>query len=444
MRERRQICGGGTSALVALLLLSACSHLPDWMTGAPPEVIRAAGERTDVLAAEQGLKSAPAAQEVLVDVPDQANLEQWRSPNEAMLTAHVGLTGVTKEQSATVGEGNNFVRSVVSPPIVAGGMVFAMDAAGIVSAHSEADISEVKWTNGTGRPKGVSDVLGGGLAYAEGVVYATNGSGNLRALDATTGAPKWSIRVGAPVRGAPAVEGTTVVVVTADNQTLAYDTTNGQPRWEHRGIQETAGYFSITSPVISEGIVIASYSSGELFAIRLESGSVLWSDTLAGGDRTKAAAIFNGIDTNPIVQDGVVLSTSASGEMQASVLLNGRPLWQQRIGAHATPWSAGNVLYVLSDTNDLAALLKRDGSVRWVSPVAEKPAKGNSVPLYGPILSANAVLVVDGNGVLSSFKPTSGERIGTYELAEGIVTAPVIANGAMYLLTRDGTLQKYY
>ena len=43
-----------------------------------------------------------------------------------------------------------------------------------------------------------------------------------------------------------------------------------------------------------------------------------------------------------------------------------------------------------------------------------------------------------------SRNPTTGERIDSYELTSGIVTAPIIANGAMYVLTKSGKLHKYY
>lgn len=434
--------------LLACLALTACGDIPDWLDGAPTAIKRAPGERVDLLSNEQGLTPDEAVKDVAVNVPDQANLKEWRNLNEAMLTAHIGLTGVTHEQSASIGDSNSFARNVVSPPVVAGGIVFAMDAAGVVSAHNEDNIDEVKWTDATGRNNHVSDALGGGLAVDGDILYITTGTGNVRALETASGKVKWSISAGAPVRGAPAVTGDWVVVLTADNQTLAYDSATGQPRWEHRGIRETAGYFSITAPVISEGIVIAAYSSGEVFALRLETGNVLWSDTVMAGQRTKASAILSGIDANPIVQEGVVVITSASGQMQASSLLNGRPLWQQRIGAHATPWSAGNVLYVLSDTHEIAALFKRNGSIRWATSLAVKdrrdPTKDRTPPLYGPILSANTVLVVDGNGNLSSFRPTDGSLISSYRLTGGIVTAPVIANGAMYVVTTEAKLVKYY
>ena len=432
------------------LLLAACDAptTPNWMGGSPPEIKRAPGERIDVLLKMPRLKADAAVANQSVDVPEQADQKEWRNHNDAMLTAHIGSTGIAREQSATIGEGNDFSRDQVSPPIMADGMIYAMDAAGIVSAHDANDIRQVKWIDRTGITEHVYDVLGGGLAFDDGVVYATTGYGNLRSIDAKTGQSKWNVKVGAPVRGAPAVANGLVVVLTADNQTLAFDATNGSPRWEHRGMKETAGYFSTTAPVIAEGMVITAYSSGEVFALRAETGNVVWSDTLGNAVKTRASAVFSGIDADPIVQDGVVVLVSASGEMQASALLNGRPLWQIKLGAHTTPWSAGNVLFVLSDTHDIAAIFKRDGSVRWAQSLAvpdkNDSSKDKTPPLYGPILAGNVVMVVDHNGQLMTFKPDTGERLRTFELARSIVTSPIIAGGAMVVVTKDAMLHKYY
>ncbi len=106
---------------------------------------------------------------------------------------------------------------------------------------------------------------------------------------------------------------------------------------------------------------------------------MLWTDTVSASDKTHAAAAFSGIDADPIVQDGVAVISSAGGTMQASALLNGRPLWQQRIGTHMTPWSAGNALFLISITHDLAAILKRDGTVRWAVNLSEADDHGKDI-----------------------------------------------------------------
>lgn len=432
--------------LAAVLTLSACDvTVPAWMGGPRPPQKRAPGERVSVIVTQEALKPDEAAEPYPVEIPDQVGNDTWLSRNLAMSTAHIGLTGITQEQSASIGDGNDFTRNTAPAPIVANGRVFVMDAAGVISAHDEKDISDVFWTNESGLVEDVDDVLGGGLAMNDGVLYATTGYGTLMAIDASNGKQKWKISVGAPVRGAPTYSDGMVVVLTADNQTMAFVAETGAPRWEHRGIRESAGYFAATSPIASDGIIVSAYTSGEIYALRAETGSPLWADSVSSSVKTRASAVFSGIDADPIVQDGVVVVVSAGGVMQASALLNGRPLWQQKIASHQTPWSAGNAMFMISDTHDVAALIKRNGAVRWATSLAESDGiRDTTPPLFGPILAGNAVMVVDASGYLRAFKPENGKPLGEYELSEGIITPPVVAGGALYLVTQDATLHKYY
>lgn len=438
-------------ALACLLLLSACSgdYVPNWFEGNAPEIKRTPGERIDVVFTNSQLTPESAVADVPIELPEQANLPHWYSRNQAMTTTpHIGVTGIESEEKVRIGDGNSFSRPIVASPIIADGIVVAMDAAGIISAHNESHISQVQWVNRDGLASGSRDVLGGGLTYENGTVYASTGTGGLRAIELKTGKTIWKTQIGAPLRGSPAIGNGVVVVLTADNQTIAVDATTGSTRWTHRGIRELAGYFSTTSPVINEGIVIAAYSSGEIFALRAETGNMLWSDTLASNIKTKASAVFSGIDADPIVQNGVVIVVSAAGELQVSSLANGRPLWQKRIGAHMTPWSAGNALFILSDTHDVAALFKQGGQIRWAKSLAVRDrrdaSKDVTPALYGPILAGNAVLILDSNGILSAYKPQDGEMIATYELAPESVTAPIVSNGALYYVTRDARLHRYH
>lgn len=435
----------GALVCLSLLALGAC-ELPSWMGGPDAPVKRAPGERLTVIVTQPQLKADPEVADVTIDIPEQVGNEQWLTRNEAMLTKHIGLTGITQEQSASIGDGNAFSRDAAPVPVVADGKVFAMDASGVISAHDTRDIGEVRWTNDRATRDDIDDVLGGGLTAREGVVYATTGYGTLIAIDAATGKTRWKTTVGAPMRGAPAASGGMVAVLTADNQTLAFDAATGALRWQHRGIRESAGYFATTSPVVSDDIVVSAYSSGEVFALRADTGSVLWSDSVASTLKTRASAVFSGIDADPIVQDGVVVVVSAGGTMQASALLNGRPLWQQKVGSHQTPWSAGNALFVLSDTHDVAAVLKRQGKIRWATSLAQQNERGRDTTplLYGPILAGNAVMVIDNTGTLHAYRPQDGKPLGEYELAEGIVTPPIIAGGALYVVTKDAQLYRYY
>jgi len=437
------------SLLLALTLLAACSmETPSWLGGSERVIKRAPGERIDVVLSPSHITPDSEAADIVVEIPEQANLDSWRNHNDALRVPHLGMTGLAKSDSAKIGDGNEFTRAGGPAPVVSDGLVIAMDGAGIISAHKESEIDSVVWKNTDGIDDDESDMFGGGLAIEGSTLFATTGNGSLRAIDLKTGKLKWKTSVGAPVRGAPAAGSGIVAVITADNQTIALDAEKGTPRWSQRGIREAASYVSSVAPVINNGVVVSAYSSGEIFAIRAETGNVIWNDTLGASIRTRASAIFSGIDADPIVGEDVVVAISASGEIQASALANGRPLWQKRIGGHNSPWSAGNVLFVLTDTQDLAAIFKKDGTVRWSHSFAvfdKRDATRDITPaLYGPILAGNAVLVLDSTGVLTTIKPQDGTVLNKYDIAEGAVNAPLVVNGALYVVTRDAKLHRYY
>ncbi|MBN8543979.1 MAG: PQQ-binding-like beta-propeller repeat protein [Alphaproteobacteria bacterium] len=432
--------------ILTLLALSACSdtRLPGWMGGDPPKIERLPGERYDVLATETTLKPDESVLDKPVDVPEQQANEDWRNINQVMSVAHPGITGLENSSSATIGDGDDFKQGMAPSPIVAEGTVYAMDAIGNVSAHAADDIDTIRWVSEAAAEEDEPEILGGGIAYDNGTIYVTTGFGKLVALNAKSGKSIWKTSVGAPVRGAPAISENIAVVLTADNQTLAFNATTGAPLWEHRGIRETAGFFSRTSPVISEGVVVSAYSSGELVALRLTAGTVIWADSVSSPIKTRAAAAFSGIDADPLVQDGVVYVVSAGGVMMANALLNGRPLWSQRIAAHQTPWAAGNALFLLTDEHEVAALFKRDGGVRWVSSLKQTDRGHDITPkLFGPMLAGNAIIVVDADGSFVALSPRTGKKLRILDVPDGIAAAPIVANGVLYLVTADATLHAF-
>ena len=126
-------------------------------------------------------------------------------------------------------------------------------------------------------PAGVAEVVvgllgSGGLAYDNGRLFVTGGSGDVLALDSGSGAEIWRSAVKAPVRAAPTIAEGRVLVLAADNQLFALDAGTGAVQWRHAGVFEQAGILGGASPAATSGLVVAAYSSGEVFGLELASG----------------------------------------------------------------------------------------------------------------------------------------------------------------------------
>ena len=136
--------------------------------------------------------------------------------------------------------------------------------------------------------------------------------------------------------------------------------------WNHRGIEETAEILKSVSPVVSGDIVVAPYSSGEIYALSMADGRELWSDSLSLRQRPQAG-IFSGIGGDPIIDRQVVIAVSSGSIIDVHALANGQRLWERAIGSINTPWLVGDYIYLLSSDNTLICIAKFSGKIKWAS-----------------------------------------------------------------------------
>ncbi len=425
------------------LLLGACGALPDWLGG--PEEPPLPGERVSVLALERGPEPDPRIADLEVRLPRPTPNPEWPQsggyPDHAM--HHIEAPGpLAPAWRATIGEGASDERRLLAAPVVAGGRVYAFDAASRVSAFDAASGRRL-WRAAVLPEEDEDDAFGGGLAYGNGRLFVATGAGDVVALDAATGGEVWRASLGVPIRAAPTLSDGRLFVVTYDNQLFVRDADDGGELWSHSGITEPARLLGAASPAVAGGLVVTAYSSGELFALRADNGRVAWSDSLSSGRRIGALASLSDIKGSPVIDRDRVYAVSHAGRLVAINLRSGERVWDQEISAVQTPWIAGDFLYVLTTAGDAVCISRRDGRIRWVRslPRYEDPAARQD-PIFwsGPILVSDRLIVVGSHGVALSISPYTGRVLGRLGLPGGVEIAPVSAGGAVYILTNDGEL----
>ncbi len=434
--------------LLVLVGLTACDSLPTWMGGAAKEITRLPGEREDVLQADASLAADQIVQNVSFRVPPVVENSNWAQHAGQFRadSSNLSLKGdLSSHQSSDAGDGNAFTHALVPRPVVGDGRVFAMDAEGYVSAHDVADISKKFWTSESLTHDG-DDVLGGGLAVDGGKLYVVSGIGRVAALDVATGTELWHRDLGLPLRSVPYVAAGKLFVITIDSQLVTLDAVTGAPLWTHRGIGETAGLMNSVSPTVAADTVIVPYASGELYALRVDTGDEVWRASLAQAKRTEATAIFSGIGGNPVVDESVVLAVSSSGLFSVFNLLNGQPLWEKRLASINTPWVVGEYVFVLTEDNVLTAMVKYDGRVRWTLPLksyGDEQRKLKPIVWRGPVMADGKLVVVSTDGEMLRVDGANGVILSTVDVSDDIATAPVVAAGKVFVVDKDATLYSY-
>jgi outer membrane protein assembly factor BamB len=317
--------------------------------------------------------------------------------------------------------------------------VFAMDGAGHISAHHQTELQKIYWKSALlaqDEDEDEGTLLGGGLAWANGAIFAANDQGVVAALSGSDGKKRWLKELGLPLRSPPRVAGRYVLILTADNQLLCLMQSSGEMVWSHRGMSEMAGKLHDAPPVVRDGMVMVSYSSGETVALDLATGNPLWTENLAGSSQQVDANQFSA--TSPLMATGLSFAAS-SQSLTALESETGRRLWERRVPVQTAPWLAGNYLFLQTPEAELLAIRGIDGMIPWITSL-KAGADAQEINWYGPVVAAGRIWLSHDNGKLIAFNAKTGEEQLEVEIPSGVMTSPVIAEKAMYLIDSDANL----
>lgn len=443
MTGRLCLIGG---LLAAALALSGCDTVNGWFSGNADTPLP--GKRLAVLLANDAPRPDPGISDLAVILPRPIANTDWPEQggyaNHVM--EHLALGDVPHEiWSADAGRGADSDAPLLSGPIVSDGRVYTMDTAAVVRAF-DADTGRRVWRVDIEPPDEDNGNWGGGLAADGGKVFAATGFAQIVALAADTGRELWRTNITAPMRAAPTAFNDRVFAVTKDNQLFALDAGTGEILWSHTGIEETAGLIGSASPAVDGEIVVVPYSSGELFALRVENGRQLWAENLAAIRRADAVSALADIRGRPVIDGERVFAISHSGRMVAIDRPTGRRLWEASLGGINQPWAAGDFVFVLTSDASVAAVTARDGRIRWLTPIglySDPKDRQGRITWSGPVLAGDRLIVSGSNGRAVTLSPYTGDIIGEQRMPDGVSLAPIVANGTLYFLTDEARLIAY-
>ena len=403
------------------------------------------GERLSVMLLESDLEPDPRLADLEVRLPKPYVNDDWPQfggySDHAMHHLQAG-DQLQEAWSVSIGDGGDEENRLLNAPVISDGRIFTVDIDYEVRAH-DVQTGRLIWSKEIEIPDEDDDAFGGGLAVEGNRLFLSTGYARVVAMSTENGEEIWRKTASGPIRAAPAVTKDVVLVTAVDNQSTAYDAGTGEKLWNHTGFVESAGLIGGSSPAIHKNMAYVPYSSGELFALRLQNGRVAWSGSLASLRRVDALSSLADIRGGPVVDRGVVIAISHAGRMAAFDQKSGARIWDRRIGGINTPWVAGNFIFVLASDGHLVALTRRGGRVRWLAslPIWEDPEdRVDPISWVGPVLVGDRLLLGNSIGELWTFSPYDGKALGREDLGDAIRVPPVVADGKIFVQTDGGRL----
>ena len=414
--------------------LSACSE-PEVILPGKREAIRPDAEIDTV------------NQSVAITLPKQVANATWAQShgNPAHRTAHPALSATPRlTWSVPIGAGDGRKQRINTRPVVAGGRIYTLDSAARVSAVSPA--GQLLWqSNLLPARDDEGQATGGGMAYADGVLYVSSGFGVLTALDASSGKQVWRQELDATGSGVPTVRDGLIYLVAGDDTGWAIHAKDGRIAWQVESAPSASNVLGAPAPVLTKDLVIFAFGSGDLVASFRRGGLRRWSASVAGQRVGSTLARISDVTGEPVLVGNRAYVGNHSGRTVAFDTASGDRIWTAQEGAIGPVWPAGNSLFQISDRNQLLRLDADSGEVLWAVDLPgylkDKPGKrGAIVAHYGPILAGGQLLVASNDGQLRLFDPRDGTLTRSIEIPGGATAAPVIAGNTLYVVSSKGNL----
>ncbi|HWS88300.1 MAG TPA: PQQ-binding-like beta-propeller repeat protein [Pyrinomonadaceae bacterium] len=283
-----------------------------------------------------------------------------------------------------------------STPVVAGGRVYTLGIAGLLSAH-DAKTGRLLWRKDFSKQFPVTSPLYG-TAMSPAVVgdlliahVGGHDKGALTAFDAATGAVKWSYDADGPAYSSPVIltaGGERQVVTFTQKELVAVSAATGALLWKLPA--KTHYDTNCNTPVVYKDAVIVSIEGQGIVALR----------PAREGGKWKAVEVWrNGENelymNTPVLAGSTLYGLSArkKGQFFAIDAETGKTLWQGpgRMGENASVVNLGGTLLAL--TND-AVLYVLPASAKEFAPAAQYTVATSQTWAH-PVVLGDTLLVKD-------------------------------------------------
>ena len=304
--------------------------------------------------------------------------------------------------------GKGFVKKFMDiQPLVIGKRFFTIDTLGVID---ELDIrtGKKRWEFATG----LSAAAGPG--GDESGIVATSRDGDVAFYDFAERGLKlrWKQTLKSEIRTRPVVDGGQVFVRTVDGELTVLDAAKGNILWNVSRRVPSLSLTGSSFPVITKDLVIGGFDNGKLVAFSRDNGSTVWEHTVSAPRGRSEIERLVDIDGQFLLRDNVIYVSSFQGNLIAITLNSGQVLWSRKFSSYKAIEADDDALYLTDDRSNVWSIDRRTGSAFW------KQDALHDRKLTAPRLIGDKLVVADLDGYVHFLKKSDGALVARIKPSE--------------------------
>lgn len=347
----------------------------------------------------------------------------------------------TQVWSSSVGSGIGSYYSHLRPAWQ-GNSVFAADRKGLVKAL-DVDSGKEIWSTDLSVKSGFLSsrqpaLLSGGLTVSGSHVFVGSEKAVVYALNADDGQVAWESKVAGEAISRPVVSDGLVLIHTTNGMLQALNESDGAPRWTVNLDVPALSLRGESAPAVAFGAAVVGGDNGRVNAVLMQQGQLIWQQRISQPSGATEIDRLNDVDTTPVIVEGIVYALGYNGNMAALDLRSGQILWKREMGSVNDFVVEGNRIYLV-DQDDRIVALTTDGGVNlWrQSDLLHR----NLTP---PVMYNGYLVVGDSEGYLHWVNTDDGRLIVQQKVdGDGFLSAPIVASDKLVIQAKGGKVYAF-
>ena len=344
--------------------------------------------------------------------------------------------------SSSVGGVGDFYSQL--SPSFAGGLIYAAGRNGDVYAfdalsgdklwHTDLDDCEENDDRRSAR-------LAGGVTVYAGKLAIGSENGYIYVLNAQDGSLMWNAFVGGEVIAKPvfAKSGTNLFVLDSRGRLTSYNAADGSVNWASGDALTDLRLRSQSNPLaIGDEYILLGQSNGRVNVILQSTGAIVNQITVGEAVGANSLERIADVSATPLVIGSNLYSISYGGGLVQYSFENNNFLARLNYQSSKDLAFDDSSLIIVEDNGNIYCLNRADNSQRWVN------SSLSYRQVSDPAIYGDYVVVGDLEGYLYFISLSDGTIAGKFEVDDSaIYTAPIVADGNLYVTTRDGDFVAY-
>lgn len=347
----------------------------------------------------------------------------------------------TEVWSRSVGDGTGEIYSNLRPTWQ-DNRVFAADRYGVVKAM-DIDTGKELWSVNLSEKTGffshnLPALLSGGVAVADNRVYIGSEKAQVYALNGDDGSVVWQSKVAGEALSMPVVSDGLVLIHTGNGMLQALNQADGTLKWTVNLDMPPLTLRGESAPTPAFGAAIIGGDNGRVSAVMLAQGQMIWQQRISHISGSTEIDRLSDVNVSPIVLNNVVYALAYNGNLAAMELRSGQILWQREIGSVNDIIVDGGHIYVADQTGKVMALDMQNGTTQWTQSDLQYRN------LTSPVLFDGYLVIGDAEGYLHWLNSDDGRFVAQNKVdSSGLQATPVVAGGKLLIQARNGEVYAY-